>query len=257
MKLQYLALTAAWAVSGCATVVPQFDLPRNEAGPTVNSVRREVECELDEIVKNDKGLDSFLAGAHDIDVSILLNLDVTDDGALAPTYSYTSGLFSFAGGFSFEQSRDQNFQQVLNYSLAERQALNKDFPGSRVCGQSPDTNLSGDLGLKNSWDLALTGLTYTDWKATGANGGPFGGTVSFTVKKQVTATGPTWTLKYYKGPGSFLTAYETNVDKLTFAFVEGPKAKDKGAVARAANEFLQTIQQGNISNSLTTIQNKN
>ena len=256
MRLQYLVIAVGCGLSGCATVVPQFDIPHNEAGPTVNSIRREVECELDEIVKSDKGLDSFLASAHDVGVAILLNLDVTDDGALAPTYSYMSGVVSFAGGASFEQSRDQNFQQVLFYSLSERQAL-KGFPESRICGQSPDTNLSGDLGLRESWDLALTALTYTHWTSAQVNGGAFGGTVSFIVKKQLTATGPTWTLTHFKGPGSFLTAYETNVDKLTFAFVQGPKAKNKGAIAQAANEFLKTVQQGNISNSLTSIQNKN
>ena len=254
MHFRFLALAAAWALTGCATVVPSFDIASNEAGPTVKSIEREIECELDDIVKNGKDFDNFLVSAHDVGVSILLNLDVTDDGALAPTFSYTAGAFLFGGGASFEQSREQNFQQELFYSLAERRAL-PDFPEPRVCGKLPDTNLSGDLGLKKAWNLAITGITSTNWKSTGVNGGSFGGAVTFNVKKNLTATGPTWTLTHFTGPGPFLTASETNVDSLTFAFVQGPKA-NKGAVAQAASQFLRSVQTGNISNSLTTIANK-
>jgi hypothetical protein len=172
---------------------------------------------------------------------------------------WVGGPAAVNAGFNLEQSREQNFQAQLLYSMAEMKLrtqgqLDPATPGS-PCGHPPDTNLSGDLGLEQAWRLGQSALTDVDWSSKGAVGGAFGGIVTFTVKKQLTASGPVWAFAQYSGPGGFLSASEVNLDKLTFAFLPGPKAKkDKGLARKAALEFLGTVIQGGQSNSLTSIQ---
>ena len=253
MRLSLIQLVFACGLSGCATIVPQFDIPSNEAGPTVKSIAREIECELDEIAAGGTGFDKFLLKTHDVGVAVNLSLAVTDDGKLAPTFTYVQNvIFGVSGGVSFEQSRADTFQQDLFYSMSDRIALLK-VPQQNICGELPNTNLSGKLGLKAAWDLELTDLTSANWSSTTANGGLFSKTITFTVNKNLSATGPTWTLAHFTGPGQFLTASESNVDTLTVAFVQGPGSKDRGVVARAAFNYLQAAQNGNATNYLAAI----
>jgi len=252
-----LASLALLTLAGCASVVPQYDIPSDAGGPTVETIRLEILCELGRIADGPT-FTRYVAQAHDVQVAIILSLDVTDDGALAPKLApspaYVAG-FAFNAGANLEQSREQNFQAQLIYSLSEVGAAFQDpTVEASACGHRRDTNLAGDLGLEQAWKLGLTALTDVDWSAKPPNGA-FGGIVTFTVKKQLTATGPTWSFAQYAGPGGFLSAYENNLDKLTFAFVRGPKAnKDKALVQQTAVQFLNTVQQGGLANSLTTIQ---
>jgi hypothetical protein len=252
-----LASLAIFTLTGCASIVPQYDVPRDQSGgPTVETIRLEILCELGRIA-NGPTFTRYVAESHDVQAAIILSLDVTDDGALAPKLApspaYVAG-FAFNAGINLEQSREQNFQAQLTYSLSEIAASFRD-PNveAAACGHRRDTNLAGDLGLEQAWKLGMTALTDVDWSAKPAVGGAFGGIVTFTVKKQLTATGPTWSFAQYAGPGGFLSGYENNLDKLTFAFVRGPKAK-KALLQQTAAQFLNTVQQGGLANSLSTIQ---
>ena len=74
-----------------------------------------------------------------------------------------------------------------------------------------------------------------------------GGAITFTIKQELTATGPTYMLTHYKTPGSFLTASENHINKITFAFVRG---KDQALSKKKAREFISAIQTNQINTNL-------
>jgi hypothetical protein len=250
-------------LTGCASVLPTFDLPRREDGsPTVFSIVNKITCELQEIVdEKESDLRPSITDEYDIQVAVELSLTVTNGGVIAPSISIIDGPLTVASGFRFEQSRGQNFTEQLFFSLREmRTILNGwkkkgkfDDMRKRCYGQ-PDSNLSGVIGIKENFDLAITSEPFLNWSSSG-NTGVFGGSVEFIVSKELTATGPTWTLKNFIGPGSLLSASNKHNNKLTFAFIRGPNA-GKGVDERLkiqAQSFISDIRQNQIANSLSTI----
>jgi hypothetical protein len=239
------------ALSGCSAVVPSFDIPVNESGPTIQSISNRVTCELAGLIDQTNGLRSALL-ISDIDVALQLNLTVNDTGGLSPTLSYISGPFAFGLGGTLSQSREQNFTQKFYYSLRTLQ-LEVDYAKKHgvdlaVC-RPTDTNLAGELGLRRTVELALTSQ-HVAWGSKLSDDGAFGGYVNFVVTKNVNA-GPTWTLTSFTGPGSNLGTFsEVNTDKLTFAFARGDKAGTPFAVSgrQRADHLLDQIN----LNQLTT-----
>jgi hypothetical protein len=63
-----------------------------------------------------------------------------------------------------------------------------------------------------------------DTTATGANK-IFGGTIQFLVTKNFNATGPTWSLVHFKGPGGLGALSQVNTDKIVLSFAQGPNIK--------------------------------
>jgi hypothetical protein len=212
------------AAGGCAAVVPYFDIPVDEKGaPTVQSIAQRVTYELAGLLEEPYGLrNALLIG--DIQVALQLNLTVNDTGGLRPSVSFVNGPFAFGLGGTLSQSREQNYTEKLYYSLRDLQKevdlarkLNIDLAACRPI----DTNLSGNLGLKRTVELAFTS-PHLDWTAK-ISDGAFGGYVNFVVTKNVNA-GPTWTLVNFTGPGNNLGTFsEVNTDKLTFAFAGGTR----------------------------------
>jgi hypothetical protein len=247
----FIVVLSSIGISGCAAVVPNFDIPVDQTGaPTVQSIVRRVTCELAGLLDESYGLKNALL-ISDIDVALQLNLTVNDTGGLSPSLSYINGPFAFGLGGTASQSREQNYTQKLYYSLRE---LQKEVDLARKAGVDlaacwpTDTNLAGNLGLKRTVELAFT-APHLDWTAKIADGA-FGGYVNFVVTKNVNA-GPTWTLTHFTGPGSNLASFsEVNTDKLTFAFARGDKAGTPyGVPGRLKADHL--IDQINI-NQLTT-----
>ncbi len=238
-------------LSGCAAIVPNFDIPVNEAGPTIQSISNRVTCELAGLIEKNDGLRSALF-IGDIDVALQLNLTVNDTGGLSPTLSYINGPFAFGLGGTLSQSREQNFTQKFYYSLRTLQ-MEVDYATKRnvdlaVC-RPTDTNLAGELGLRKTVELAFTS-EHVAWDTKLSDDGAFGGYVNFVVTKNVNG-GPTWTLTSFTGPGSNLGSFsEVNTDKLTFAFARGDKAGTRfGISGRQKADHL--IDQINL-NQLTT-----
>lgn len=240
---------------GCASIVPPFDIPyettaTGENEPTVSSIVRRVQCELIEIA-GDKGteLNRLLIAEQDIQALVELSLSVTQDGKLAPTFSFIGAPFNFGTGFSHERSREQNFTTYLTFSL---EALSR-TPWDPVCNAPADTNLAGTLGLKQMFRLAKTSGSFQQWSQKGSFGA-FGGSITFTVDSQLSPTGPTYKFTTFEGPGPLLTASNKNVDKLTFGFIRGPKAE----LARArlqAYDVIASVKQNQIANSLQLLAN--
>jgi hypothetical protein len=218
-------VVSAMMLSGCAAVVPNFDIPVDEAGPTIQSISRRITCELADLIERDDGLRSALL-ISDIDVALQLNLTVNDTGGVSPSLSYINGPFAFGLGGTFSQSREQNFTQKFYYSLRSLQkeaALAKAQNFDLANCWPIDTNLAGELGLRKTVALAFTSQ-HVAWDSKLTDDGAFGGYVDFVVTKNVNG-GPTWTLTSFTGPGSNLGSFsEVNTDKLTFAFARGDKA---------------------------------
>lgn len=261
-KLSSLIFLAS-NICGCASVLPTHDLPRREDGnPTVYSIVEKINCELREIVdEREPTLRSIVSDAYDIQVAVELSLTVTNGGVLAPSISIIEGPLTVASGLRFEQSRGQNFTEQLFFSMREIRDIARGLRKVGTfnafierCSNKPDTNLSGIIGLKESFDLAITSEPFLNWSSSGSTG-VFGGSVEFIVSKELTSTGPTWTLKNFIGPGSLFSASNKHNHKLTFAFVRGPNA-GKGidpSLKFQAQSFIADVRQNQIANSLSTI----
>jgi hypothetical protein len=251
-KLGLLRLVLPFtALTGCASIVPSFDIPVDQSGaPTVQSIVRRVTCELAGLLDDNYGLRGALL-ISDIQVALQLNLTVNDTGGLAPSFAFPDIPVSFGLGGTLSRSREQNYTEKLYYSLRDLQ-LEKDLARKAgvdlaVCAPT-DTNLSGNLGLKRTVELAFTS-PHLDWTQK-LSDGAFGGYVTFVVTKNVNA-GPTWTLDHFIGPGSNTFNFsEVNTDKLTFAFARGDKVGTPFRLS-GRSKADQLIDQINI-NQLTT-----
>jgi hypothetical protein len=287
-RWQAAALVALPVILGnCAGVVPRYDVPTdpNNGSPTVSSIVGRVRCELGNLVAPGAPHEfELLTGQYE--VAVQLDLTVNDTGGLAPSVSYINAPFSFGLGAKLEQSREQFFSQKLFFSLLDLRdelddgeaAFRAGISNKRLtdCVGYADTNLAGDLGIRQAVDMAL-GSNYLRTTASLSDQGAFGGYINFIVTKNLNSVGPMWTLTHFTGPGGFGSLSEVNTDKLTFAFAvpdvpltaeqlaKRERARKQGRQApipsvlqrRAANlkaeQLIQQLQINQISNRLNTI----
>jgi hypothetical protein len=269
---------SALVCSSCA--VPSFDVPTDKAGqPTVQTIVDRVQCELRDMVRDDAGPNdnaafhrNFLL-SNDYDVEVSLSLEVNDTGGLAPSLTYMSPLtklttFMFGANANLSESRDHNFTENIQLSLRNIFQQWKTGVNPHNCPVA-DTNLAGDLGIKDFVDMAAltTGLDEETaaGKPTASGKGPFGGSIQFLVIKGVSAVGPTWTTTRFKVPGPLASLSRVNTDKLTLAFAQGPNQGKPMAPLTAtgianppnqnANFFLQQLLTSSITNQLQILQN--
>ena len=244
--------------AGCA--VPQFDVPYTKNGPTVNSVVRRIECEMREmVVKDDNNPASFNSPfllTNDYVAAIALSLDVTNTGGVAPSLSYLNPVASFglSGTGTFSEARNANFTENIQLSFRK---IHDRWEHDHIPFECPsaDTNLAGDLGIKDF--VALAAQTSHLNQGSGSDSPEvFGGTVQFLVTKQVDSFGPTWTLVHFVGPGS-VNLSQVNTDKITLSFARGKDAGKPLAehlVQAKANSFLQQLLTSQISTQLNALQ---
>ncbi len=241
-------------LSGCATVVPKFDVSYNANGaPSTATITREIECELYNLVRNDVPKEQQYQHrvtllTHGYQVAMLLNLDVTDTGGLAPSANFpVNKFFSFNAAAELQQAREDSLGINLTYSLVDdllhappaKKAILAACPVSAPAS-SVDTNLAGDLGLKEKVSAALlTADSAVSTTAPTPTSGEFMGVINFTLTKNVNAVGPTWTLVHFKGPGNLLSLSEVNIDKLSFAFAETKPSSPTAAAKTAAKSESQ------------------
>ncbi|WP_439407951.1 hypothetical protein ACNJX9_04525 [Bradyrhizobium sp. DASA03076] len=273
---------------GCAGIVPSYDIPRDphSGAPTVSSIVRRVTCELANLIAPGAPHEfELLTGQYD--VAVQLDLTVNDTGGLAPSASYLNGPFTFSAGAKLEQSREQFFSEKLFFSLLDLRDEVEDNEieyregkvNSKItdCASYADTNLAGDLGIRQAVDLAL-GSNYLKTTAKASDQGAFGGYINFIVTKNVNAVGPTWTLTHFTGPGGLGSLSEVNTDKLTFAFAvpdvpltaeqlsarerarkrarlapRTAESRPRRAINGRAEQLIQQLQVNQISNRLNTI----
>lgn len=235
-----VSCTAFW-LAGCG--VPRFDIPNYQGAPTVAVIVSRVRCELTDLVKPGAYTREELLG-NNYEVGVQLYLDVNNSGELAPSFNFPqTPTLAYNLGAKLAKSREQNFTLNLYYSMnqlaadwdqAVRDAKAEGKNEPDVYGKCPSplvTNLAGQLGIKESAELAFTSPDRNPTQGLSGTSGQFGGFVSFVVTKNLNAVGPTWTLQHFKGPGNLGTLSSVNTDKITFGFAPG-KVKEvfKGEV---------------------------
>lgn len=235
MYLRVLGLAAAMgSLSACA--VPQFDTKYDEKGPTVATIIERIECELVTLIKSDDpkkyGYDQLLAG-FDYVATMTLTLKVTDTGELAPSLKFpTVGpAISIGGGLKLSRTRSHSFTQKMRYSFKElRESWLRDKKGEfGQCPKGENYDLRGRLGIEKLVALhfsAPTGLTSEPVNVKG-NRGEFGGTITFTLLRNINSAGPTWTFSDFSGPGGLAKLERSSVNTLDIAFAIGSTELDK------------------------------
>jgi hypothetical protein len=260
-------------LEGCAGFPPppSFAVDTEDNRPTVQTIVREVRCELTRLVA-DKSMGGKFPYAsiltdQNYGFAAELDLEVLDSGALTPSFTYPATKeFSLAAGLKYTRSRSQTFSTEIQINLAELKEDAKHAPKSVACPEHGANNLDYDLGIRNIVWMGLTAPSTNTTADLSAKGGEFGGSVSFVVTRGLDSSGPTWTLTHFTGPGKFGSLSRQDTDKIIFAFaVEKKKAegKKKAGVAPVpttgapnASNYLNRLTIQNLQYKLDAIQNK-
>ncbi|MFY9762109.1 MAG: hypothetical protein WAL39_05605 [Xanthobacteraceae bacterium] len=268
-----LFLTAVMGASMCGgCTVPHYDVRYDNAGqPTVGTVVRRVQCEIRDMVRDDRPDDPttfhsrFLLD-NDYDVEVALSLEVNDTGGLLPSLSYLTPItltpatsFMFGASGTLSESRDHNFTENIQLSVRQIYMDWKSNPEAHSC-PTADTSLAGTLGLKDF--VAMAALSQNLDQTQKLSGkGVFGGSIQFLVTKNLTAAGPSWALISFKSIGANVNLSEVNTDKITVAFAQGPNVgkpmkllKEVRPQNEAAVSFLQQLLIGSISSQIINLQ---
>ncbi len=268
------AVLGASMCSGCA--VPRYDVPYYDGQPTVETIVDRIQCEIRDMVRDDMPNDVtsfnrwFLLDG-DYDVQISLSLEVNDTGGLSPSLAYLNPItkatsFMFGANGTLSESRDHNFTENIQLSV---RTIYIDWKYKGIPHNCPtaDTNLSGDLGIRNF--VAMAALTQhlnesnnsagKDQSKNSAGKSVFGGSIQFLVTKNLSAVGPTWSLIHFKGPGPLANVSEVNTDKITFAFAQGPNVGkpmqlQSNPLNPYAYSFLQQLLTSSINSQLIFLQ---
>ncbi|WP_289016290.1 hypothetical protein [uncultured Methylobacterium sp.] len=260
------AFTLCISQAACSTIPAHFDVPYSNTGvPLANSVVQRIRCELAELVQ-DEALPLYNRRAtlleYDYYASMLLSLDANDTGSLTPSLTFPHSGFSFNVTPSLKLSRQDQINYSLRYSMREIYDQWKQDKRRFAC-PDPDTNLAGNLGIREkvSSALNLSDLAYTT--SAKPSEGVFSGIINFTATKSINQIGPTWTLTHFSGPGAFISASEVNTDKLSFGFAGGTNAnkpfKRLPGIApiqsAIADEALQRALTNDLGTQLNAIRN--
>ncbi|MGR9076285.1 hypothetical protein [Rhizobium leguminosarum] len=251
-----IAMLCPLLVSGCG--VSAFDIPKESGAPSVAHIVDRVRCELIDLVKPGTVTRPELVG-NNYEVGIQLSLTVNSFGELSPSFNFIDPPnFAFNLGTRLSRAQEQNFVQNLYYSMpqlaaewdeASARAAKMGRAEPDVFGKCPSplsTNLAGNLGIKQSVELAFTAKDRNLNNTLDGTGGQFGGYVSFVVTKSLNSFGPTWTLTHFEGPGSLGTLGAVNTDRITFGFAAGGPGKPKGPGA-ASQQVKDLLHQLNLN----------
>ncbi len=245
MRMRKTAVAALCSMQGaCMSTPAPFDVPYSRSGtPLVNSIVRRINCELVELVRDDikplyRRRDTLLR--FDYHAAMLLTIDSNETGAIAPSFSFPHAAFSFVVAPSYKQSREDQRGYFLNFSFNDIYDDWRADPKKYMC-PDPDTDLAGDLGLRETVSSALNleELAYTT--TVTPTTGIFNGFVNFTATKSIDRIGPTWTLTHFSGPGPLLSGSIVTNNKLAFGFAGGPNA-NQPRQRLAANRVVATVR---------------
>jgi hypothetical protein len=242
-------ILTAFVCKGCG--VPYYDVPYdNNHQPTVQTIVGRIECEIRDMVRDDRRNDPATFNGPwllngDYDVQVALSLEVTDTGGLAPSFSYATPLsvgtfLNLGASATLSEARDHTFNENIQISVRKIFLDWRDNHRAYDCPVA-DTNLAGDLGLKDL--VAMAGSTANlNEEATLANKGVFGGSIQFVVTKNLTATGPSWNLLRFKNIAALGSLSRVNTDKITLAFAQGPNAGKPMPLKAFAGQYIRYNQ---------------
>lgn len=250
MKVATLLALSVVCTSSTGCGVRAFDIPRKDGAPSVALIVQRIRCELIELIEPGARTREELLGNR-YHVGLQLSLTVNSSGELAPSFNFPqSATYAFNFGLKLSRGHEQNFVVNLYYSMPQ---LAQDLDRTRAfseeaghpesnkfeeCPSPLASNLTGNLGIKESVELAFTSPDRSGGGLTGT-AGEFGGYVSFVVTKNINSAGPTWTLVHFKGPGNFGSISAVNTDKITFGFAPG--GPDARTAPEVASERIKTL----------------
>jgi hypothetical protein len=209
MKMAGCAAVAA-LMAGCTHTVPGLiaGTSNYNSQPTVETIVRQVACELKEANRTTNG--QLVADKYLVGVTLLLQVD--DQFGTTPNASYTQGLkppntsLITQLGLGLDGQRRRTFTTTYNVDMV--QLAKSKAPDCSTLGGPEERlySLKGNLRLKEIVDSGLAaraqeGGIITLPREAGDKAAPaFGSQVQFIVTQSVSAAGPTWTLRYFKGP---------------------------------------------------------
>jgi hypothetical protein len=263
---RFRCLMSAAALAGCGLsagcAVPSFDVPRDKYDqPTVTTIIQRLQCEIRDMVRDDRPGDPasfhrlFLMNG-DYDVLVALSLEVDDAGGLAPTVSYVTPLtaatsWTFGATGTLSETRDHTFTE--NIEISTRQIYSEwKYGGQPHDCPVANTNLAGELGLKDFVSMATSSPNLDETLQGGEKTGVFGGTIQFVVTKSLSATGPSWQLVRFKNIAALGSLSEVNTDKVTVAFSQGSNKGKRLARINGFNAAAYNFLQQQLLNSIST-----
>jgi hypothetical protein len=260
------------SVGGCMST-PEF--PKDSAVKP-RMVVRAIECELFNARRGFKAheLDKWVASAD-------LVLQVDQQATLIPAFTHTNFVSSsltrtFDWGLKYDSTAQRIYNESVTFKLDK---LNpKDCENSRsefglkevmdmafnsvdpddeavVLGTEEETGpaSSGQEGkppsnkkkaIRFAFDRYRAAPARTALRESGDNAkskGAFGTSLQFVLTYNVNATGPTWTLSTFKGPGKLLTLQRADTHRLTISFAKSRSSKpadiDAAKDAATQNNF--------------------
>jgi hypothetical protein len=242
------AACAGSILAGCAGVAPilsekesPIDLNPSHLkasnAATVDNITDHIACE---IYKSGKRHPTLVSQEYYI--KIFLTLQVDDQFDLTPSLTWMnplSKMTSFSGILSgdFGLQRRRTFTTTYNINA---KTLSDDYRAKidanslieSECDSTPLKNelykLSGNLGIDEIIDDGLkivnkeNGVITNPSKPGDNNAPSFGSQVQFIITRQITALGPTWALKYFKGPSGsngLINGKTLDTDSVVLTFV--------------------------------------
>ncbi len=248
LKQMVISVGSCISLLGCA--VPQFDVRHNETGPTTSTIVQRITCEFTQLLdpNDDANLRTFLLTSNYI-AAMKLELQVTETGELAPSLNFpkVGPFLGIGAGLKLSNSSKRSWFKYLSFSMRDlNERLQKNTNAAYGdCPQDAHFNLEGKLGIR---DLVLLDVSSADSVSSRPlnreDKGEFGGTIEFTLVRNINSAGPTWEFADFEGPGGLGKLDRTSVNTLTIAFVKGDTKTEKGLPKaedyREADRILRT-----------------
>lgn len=153
----------------------------------------------------------------------------------------TVPITTFGAGLGFTQANQETrkFDFVINIRKID----------SRVC-QLASAKVKGNLGIAGVVADALNALKLQDYSKSldFTEAKTFGKSVQFTVTTSASALGPTWTLRYFQGPGGLFSASKSKVNIIDISF-------GKQAVKEDVKTTAKRTQQNNVKYEIQRLVN--
>lgn len=171
-----------------------------------------------------------------------LTLQVDEQATLAPSFTHTDPVSkTFTRVFDWGVKLDTQAHRVYSETVAFR--INGMHDSKNSCAERrAGISLKGKLGIDEVVDMAFgsidpddQGIDFPEGTAeVGDSGGRrgsgsksasksvFGTSLEFSIVGAITASGPTWTLVHFKGPGKLFGTQRNDTHKVTISFAQNP-----------------------------------
>jgi len=205
-----LVAASAIALSACAGV-PDFDIG---SPVTVANIIDRIECETYLATKSHPKLrkDRWVGVAD-------LFLQVDDTAGLTPSLTYIQPLatagtqWTLGVSGTVKRARQRVYNESIKLDLS---ALN-----GKTCNKvDTDYDLTGNLGIEETLDIASRSLQKGEDTAAFADKEAVGQTLQFVLTKNI-GGGPTWTLTHFVAGGPLAGAERIDTHKLIVSFAPG------------------------------------